>query len=116
MSEPHRGHGKEDQTVSTSPDQHTNQPPTWRHSIRAKLDEHVFFSITLLLALYVVLFVPQVTNVWQQRPPYEGGFWTMLQYWLFLSFLIGFYTVSMFVVTRRFPVAFVQTRIERFVA
>jgi hypothetical protein len=91
-------------------------PPGWLQRLRANLDQHVFFWITLLIALYVFFGVPQITNVWQQQPPLEGGVQTMAGYLVFLSFLIGFYALSMFVVIRRFPARWVQDWVEGFVS
>jgi hypothetical protein len=88
------------------------QPASWLQRVRANLDEHVFFWINLLIALYVFFGVPQVTNVWQQRPPWGRDIQTMAGYLIFLSFLIGFYGLSMFVVIRRFPARWVQDCVE----
>ena len=88
---------------------------SWLQRLAANLDEHVFFWITLLIALYVFLGVPQITNVWQQQPPLKGGVQTMAGYLIFLSFLSGFYALSLFVVIRRFPAQWVQDRVEAFV-
>jgi hypothetical protein len=85
------------------------------HRLRANLDEHIFFWITLVIALYIFLGVPQVTNVWRQSPPWRSGFSTMAGFLLFLSFLIGFYALSMFVVVRRFPIRWIHERVEHFV-
>src|SRR5438874_9003859 len=91
-------------------------PRGWLQRLRANLDENIFFWITLLIALYVFFGVPQITNVWQQQPPWEGGVQIIAGYLIFLSFLIGFYALSMFVVIRRFPAQWVQDRVEAFVS
>jgi hypothetical protein len=91
-------------------------PLGWLQRLRANLDEHVFFWIMLLIALYVFFGVPQITNVWQQWPPWKSGLVLIAGYLIFLSFLIGFYGLSTFVVIRRFPVRWVQERVEAFVS
>jgi hypothetical protein len=101
-------------TNSTAPDGTILAPrlTSLLRRLRANLDEHVFFWINLLIAFYVFFGVPQITNVWQQRPPFEGSTLTMIAYLIFLSFLIGFYGLSMFVVIRRFPARWVQDWVE----
>lgn len=106
--------------MSTGPETPTaavTAPPEdgWQQ-LRANLDQHIFFWIMLLIALYIFCFVPQVTNVWRQGPPVEGGWLTMTCYLIFLTFLIGFYLLSMFVVIRRFPAKWVQDWVEKLVS
>lgn len=97
-------------------------PMSWLQRLRANLDEHVFFWIAMLITLYVFFFVPQVTNVWTQIPPWKGDVETwagFVQRWagylVFLIFLIGFYGLSMFVVIRRLPNRWAQDRVEAIV-
>src|SRR5262249_20635880 len=52
--------------------------------LRGVLDAHLFFWVTLALCLYVFLFVPQITNIWQQRPRPAAGFFWWLGFFLFI--------------------------------
>jgi Patatin-like phospholipase len=103
--------GTDDKEQTIPPDRRES----WLRQLRVNLDQNVFFWITLLIALYIFLEVPQVTNIWQQEPPWQSGVRRTVLYLAFIAFLIGFYALSMFVVIRRFPVRWVQNRVEKFV-
>jgi hypothetical protein len=63
--------------------------------VRDTLESRLSFSVMLALSVYVFLFVPQITNLWKQLPPW-GEWWA--RYVLYLVPLLAFYLGSVFVV------------------
>jgi hypothetical protein len=64
-------------------------------NLRKNIEERAFFLTILTVCAYILFFVPQIRNVWQQLPPLG---WWLGAYAAFLLPLLCFYTGSLLVV------------------
>src|SRR6516225_7190052 len=67
----------------------------WPRQVGKNVERHMLFWVMLAVSVYIFIWVPQISNIWRQLPPW-GGWW--VGYVVFLVPLLLFYLGSVLVV------------------